>query len=187
MKLFTWLDVRRLILQKTFHGSQMLQGITSINCFSDALEISLNNIADQSLAESMLQGWFGEWYQNERQVIQLDLGDSVLSVEFLEEPLDTNTPLNIRPFWQEVAYVNDADESVNTPDNLHLPESYTISPSLVGFYSFKGGVGRTVHLAAHLFALLEYAKEIEKAITVLFLLSIFWRLTIIHHYRSNRH
>jgi cellulose biosynthesis protein BcsQ len=168
MKLFTWLDVRRLIRQKTFYGNQLPQGITAINCFSDALEISLSNIADQSLAESMLQGWFGEWYQNEHQIIQLDLGDSVLPVEFSAEELDTDAPTNIRPFWQEIAYVSDnSAEGVSISSNLRLPISYTSPPSLVAFYSFKGGVGRTLHLAAHLFALLEYAKEIEKPITVL--------------------
>jgi hypothetical protein len=168
MKLFTWLDVRRLIRQKTFYGSQLPEGITSINCFSDALEISLSNIADQSLAESMLQGWFGEWYQNEHQIIQLDLGDSVLSVEFSAEELDTDTPINVRPFWQEIAYISDNPaESVSTSNNIQLPRSYTVLPSLIAFYSFKGGVGRTLHLAAYLFALLDYAKEIEKPITVL--------------------
>ncbi len=168
MKLFTWLDVRRLIRQKTFYGSQLPQGITAINCFSDALDISLSNIADQSTAESMLQEWFGEWYQNEHQIIQLDLGDSVLSVEFSVEALDTDTPINVRPFWQEIAYINDnSAEGVGSSNNLHLPRSYTTPPSLIAFYSFKGGVGRTLHLAAHLFALLEYAKEIEKPITVL--------------------
>jgi cellulose biosynthesis protein BcsQ len=168
MKLFTWLDVRRLIRQKTFYGSQLPEGITSINCFSDALEISLSNVSDQSLAESILQGWFGEWYQNEHQIIQLDLGDSVLSVEFSAEELDTDTPINVRPFWQEIAYISDnSAESVSTSNNLKLPRSYTIPPSLIAFYSFKGGVGRTLHLAAHLFALLDYAKEIDKPITVL--------------------
>jgi hypothetical protein len=168
MKLFTWLDVRRLIRQKTFYGSQLPEGITAINCFSDALEISLSNIVDQDLAESILQEWFGEWYQNERQIIQLDLGESVLAVEFSAEKLDTDTPINVRPFWQEIAYISDnSAESVSASNNLSLPRPYTIPLSLIAFYSFKGGVGRTLHLAAYLFALLEYAKEIEKPITVL--------------------
>ena len=169
LKFLTWLDVRRLIRKKTVYGSQLPEGITAINCFSDALEISLTSFEKQATAESTLLEWFGEWYQGESQVIQLDLGNSVLPVEFLEEELKTDKSTPIRPFWEEIVYINDsdADEEVKSSKNLYLPEPFTTVPSLITFYSFKGGVGRTTHLAAYIFALLECAKDVGKPITIL--------------------
>lgn len=168
LKFLTWLDVRRLIRKKTAYGNQLPKGVNAINCFSDAVEISLDDNVDQALIESELQNWFGEWYQKENQFIQLDLGNSVLPVEFLVEEANKDVPISIRPFWEEIAYIGgDSDEPKDLPKNL-LPEPYKKdSPSLVAFHSFKGGVGRTTHLAAYLFALLERAKEINKPITVL--------------------
>ena len=167
-KFLTWLDVRRLIRKKTTYGKQLPQGVNAINCFSDAVEISLINNNDQTLMESKLQDWFGEWYEKENQLIQLDLGDtSVLPVEFLVEGLNTHTQV-IRPFWEEIAYIGgDSDEPTELSQNIALPTPYEETPSLVAFHSFKGGVGRTTHLAAYLFALLERAKEINQPITVL--------------------
>ena len=168
LRFLTWLDIRRLIRTKTAYGRQLPAGVNSINCFSDAIEISLFSEENQLAVEAELQNWFGEWYQNENQFIQLDLGNSVLPVEFLIEKLNTDRQIPIRPFWEEIAYIGgDSDE----PKDLHkdlLPEPYKKdSPSLVAFHSFKGGVGRTTHLAAYLFALLERAKEINQPITVL--------------------
>jgi cellulose biosynthesis protein BcsQ len=167
LRFLTWLDVRRVIRKKNAYGRQLPAGVNSINCFSDAIEISLVNNDDQALMESELQNWFGEWYQKENQFIQLDLGNSVLPVEFLVEGKNNDVTISIRPFWEEIAYIGgESDEPKDLPKDL-LPEPYQDSPSLVAFHSFKGGVGRTTHLAAYLFALLERAKEINKPITVL--------------------
>ncbi len=163
LRFLTWLDIRRLIRTKTAYGRNLPEGVNSISCFSDAIEISHVNDDSRTLIESKLQEWFGGWYQKEDNLIQLDLGDSVLPVEFLKEGFNQDTPTAIRPFWEEIAYISD-DSSQNC---LTLPEPYNNSPSLVAFHSFKGGVGRTTHLAAYLFALLERAKEIKKPITVL--------------------
>jgi cellulose biosynthesis protein BcsQ len=169
LKFLTWLDIRRLIRKKTIYGSQLPEGVTAINCFSDALEISLTSFDSQPTAETALQDWFGEWYVGESKFIQLDLGNSVLPVEFSEEQLNTDNLNPIRPFWEEIAYINnsDPDEGIKSSKNLYLPEPFTTAPSLVTFYSFKGGVGRTTHLAAYIFALLDRAKELEKPITIL--------------------
>ncbi|MBD2187828.1 ParA family protein [Pseudanabaena mucicola] len=168
LRYLTWLDIRRVIRKKTSYGKQLPEGVNSINCFSDAVEISLVSIENQLTMESKLQDWFSEWYQRENQFIQLDLGESVLPVEFLVEGLNQDSTAPIRPFWEEIAYIGgDSDESKGLSQNLPLPEPYTNSPSLVAFHSFKGGVGRTTHLAAYLFAILERAREINKPITIL--------------------
>ncbi|WP_238361115.1 KGGVGR-motif variant AAA ATPase [Iningainema tapete] len=72
----------------------------------------------------------------------------------------------MRPFWEEIAYINEEERS-KVQAIVKLPEPYIEKPSLIAFYSFKGGVGRTLNLAAHLFALLDRAKEIDRSITVL--------------------
>ncbi|MFM7448716.1 MAG: ParA family protein [Leptolyngbyaceae cyanobacterium] len=168
LRFLTWLDVRRLIRKQTNYGSQLPDGITRIDCFSDALEIVLVNIDQQKVAESILEEWFGDWYQKERSIIQLDLGNTFLPVEFSVDGLDLNNTVSVRPFWEEIAYIeNISEEGVSSSTNLHLPKPYFISPHLIAFYSFKGGVGRTIHLAAYLFALLECSKELEEPIKVL--------------------
>lgn len=169
LKFWTWLDIRRLILKKTASGNQLPEGITKIDCFSDALEISVASYEDRAKAENILKEWFNDWYQNERSLIQLDLGNTVLPVEFLiEASANSESSGIIHPFWEEVVYTNkNPEEEINSLKNLHLPEPYTTSPEVLAFYSFKGGVGRTTHLAAYLFALLERSRKLEKPITVL--------------------
>ena len=67
LRFLTWLDIRRLIRTKTAYGRQLPAGVNSINCFSDAIEISLFSEENQLAVEAELQNWFGEWYQNENQ------------------------------------------------------------------------------------------------------------------------
>jgi cellulose biosynthesis protein BcsQ len=169
LKFLTWLDIRRLIRKNTIYGSQLPEGISAINCFSDALEISLTSFNNKTAVESILKEWFGDWYQSEQQLIQLDLGNSFLPVEFLEEELNLDRSTSIRPFWKEIVYINnsDSDEGIKLSNNLNLPKPSTTLLSLIAFYSFKGGVGRTTHLAAYIFALLECARELETPITIL--------------------
>ncbi|MBE9098178.1 ParA family protein [Vacuolonema iberomarrocanum] len=172
LKFLTWLDVKRLIRKNTLNGEKLPNCITSISCFSDALEIGISNADCKEDAQRTLSEWFTDWYQQDQNLIRLDLGNAALSVEFHE---NESTPFNgsssIRPFWQEIAYIDSNSDahadSARVSSNFHFPETSLSSPKVVAFYSFKGGVGRTLHLASHLFALLEASKEIDKEITVL--------------------
>ena len=168
MRLLTWFDVQRVIRRETSYGSQLPNGVVRINCFSDALEIGIINPECQPQINTILKEWFGDWYQEEQFIIQLDIGDSTLPVEFSVEDNFYQKNIVVRPFWEEIAYLeSDPEVIAERSKSVHLPEKYETPPSLIAFYSFKGGVGRTLHLAAHLFALLERAKEIDKAITIL--------------------
>jgi hypothetical protein len=83
-KLFTWLDIRRVISHQTNYGSKFPEGVVRIRCFSDALEIGLNHEEEsRENAQQALKEWFGDWYQEEELLIQLDLGDATLPVEFI--------------------------------------------------------------------------------------------------------
>ncbi|MFM5891828.1 MAG: ParA family protein [Dolichospermum sp.] len=171
-KLLTWLDIRRIFRRKTNYGTNLPENIVSIRCFSDAVEI---NIADENFinkVNDVLKEWFGDWYDEEESVIRFDIGDATLPVEFISEEEPYITDIEIRPFWEEIAYLESNSESDSETEPavkkiVKLPEAYTEKPSLIAFYSFKGGVGRTLNLTAHLFALLDRAKELNESINVL--------------------
>lgn len=168
IRLFTWLDIRRLIFKQTNYGNQLPEGIVSIRCFSDALEIGILNESHRNDAEKALKNWFGDWYQTDQSIILLDMGDAILPVEFILEEERSNQDISLRPFWEEIVYINkNEEENDNLQKFVKLPEPYPMPPNLVSFYSFKGGVGRTLHLAAHIFALLDRAKALDKSITIL--------------------
>jgi MinD-like ATPase involved in chromosome partitioning or flagellar assembly len=168
MKLLTWLDIRRVVARKTNFYHNLPPNISRIGCFSDALEIGIKTSDDKEKASQILKEWFGDWYKEDKSIIHLDLEDSVLAVEFIdgENPLNSNT--SIFPFWQEISYLESQDSEDNSQaKNIQYPEPFAPKTNLVAFHSFKGGVGRTLHLVAYLFALLDRAKELNQAITLL--------------------
>jgi MinD-like ATPase involved in chromosome partitioning or flagellar assembly len=163
--LLTWFDIKRKIARETANGNDLPDGIVKISCFSSALEIGIQNQDDQPKANSILKEWFGDWYQESEQIIQLDIDNASIPVEFI---LIDNGPClsaSIRPFWQEVAYLK-ANKDSEQSDNF-LANAYQDKPEIIAFYSFKGGVGRTLHLAAYILALLARAKEINKPVKIL--------------------
>ncbi len=162
LRLLTWLDVKRVIAQKTNYGNKLPNGIIRISCFSDALEISLHDESHKNNTSTILKEWFRDWYQEEKEVIQLDFGEVDLPIEFIFDEQVLSVHPSIHPFWKEVTYLSN-----NNQISKFLPKPYSEKPNLIAFYSFKGGVGRTLHLTAYVFALLERAKQINKKINVL--------------------
>jgi len=163
--LLTWFDIKRKIARETANGNDLPDGIVKISCFSSALEIGIQNKDDQPKANSILKEWFGDWYQESEQIIQLDIDNASIPVEFILIDNSSYFSPSIRPFWQEVAYLKENTDSEQS-DNF-LPNAYQDKPEIIAFYSFKGGVGRTLHLAAYILALLARAKEINKPIKIL--------------------
>ncbi|MEH2152540.1 ParA family protein [Nostoc sp.] len=167
-KLLTWLDVKRTIGHKTNYGTKLPEGVVKIRCYSDALEIYILSEENRKNADNALKEWFKDWYQEESSVIYFTLSDATLPVEFFSGEEVYQSDVDVRPFWEEIAYL-DSESQVETVrvKQVKLPEPYIGKPSVVAFYSFKGGVGRTLNLSAHLFALLDRAKEIDRSTTVL--------------------
>jgi MinD-like ATPase involved in chromosome partitioning or flagellar assembly len=161
----TWLDVKRELARRTNYGSNLPDGIVKLTCFSSALEVGIKNQDNRENASSILKSWFGDWYQESDQIIQLDIDDGNLPVEFIFMDNYSQLSPSIRPFWNEVAYLQNSEE-FNLFSGL-LPEPYKEKPEVITFYSFKGGVGRTLHLAAHVIALLERAKDLDRAVKIL--------------------
>ncbi len=168
-RLLTWLDVKRVIRERTAYGKRLPNGIVRFGCYSDALEIGVRQPEQIREASRVLKEWFGEWYQEKQSLIQLDFGNAILPVEITPGEEGTDVDIQVRPFWEEIAYVESESEGDGEfPVSAKLPKPFPNDrPKLVSFYSFKGGVGRTLHLTAFLFALLERAKDLELATTVL--------------------
>ncbi|MBS9392115.1 MAG: ParA family protein [Dolichospermum sp. LBC05a] len=167
-KLLTWLDIRRIFRRKTNYGTNLPENIVSIRCFSDAVEINISDENCINKVNDVLKEWFEDSYQQEESMIQLDVSNATLPVEFISEEEPYITDIEVRPFWEEIAYLeSDSETETAIKKIVKLPEPYTEKLSLIAFYSFKGGVGRTLNLAAHLFALLDRAKELNKSIKVL--------------------
>lgn len=164
-KLRTWFDVKRILARRTNYGSDLPDGIVKLTCFSSALEIGIKSQSDREKASSALKNWFGDWYRESEQIVELDIDNAHLPVEFI--PMDNYSPLHpsIRPFWHEVAYLSENESSEQSP--VSLPEAYPEKPEIIAFYSFKGGVGRTLHLAAYVLALLERAREVNQEVKIL--------------------
>ena len=168
-RLLTWLDVKRVVRKKTRYGSKLPDGVVRLSCYSDALEIGVLKPEHAENAKKEIKEWFGEWYQEERSVIQLDFGNAILPVEFISGEEQTDTDISVRPFWEEIAYVQSVSgDETESPSNVKLPKPFPANgPKIISFYSFKGGVGRTLHLSAFLFALLDRIKELREPKTVL--------------------
>ncbi len=162
LRLLTWLDVKRIIQKETLNGRRLPEGILRIECYSDALEISVLSGKEASV-DSILKEWFGDWYKENERVIELDFLNTNLSVEISSEEQKIQVNIPVRPFWEEIVYTQSHDL-----DTQVLPEKFPDEqPKIVSFYSFKGGVGRTLHVAAFLYALLDQAKEDKTQVTIL--------------------
>lgn len=169
LNLSTWLDVQRLIREKTYDGIKLPPDITRIECFSDALEVEISSESCKAAVEEVLRDWFLDRYQSELDsgLIYLDFGEAELPVDFIvKESRPRAVQRKFRPFWSNVIY-----RQQNLPEESQTQglEDLTplTAPQMVAFYSFKGGVGRTLHLAAYIFALLDAAKSQNKPITIL--------------------
>ncbi|MFP3636979.1 hypothetical protein, partial [Bacillus sp. SIMBA_033] len=70
-RLLTWLDVERTLKQKTQLWSALPPMISSIDCFSDGMEITYHENIDKIYL--WLREVFGVAYEEERQVIHLKI------------------------------------------------------------------------------------------------------------------
>ena len=96
MKLRTWLDIDRIIRNKTNGLTKMPSGILDINCFYDAIEIEYaSEKINEAEAQNILTDWFSNWFDQTESVIRLDIDDSTIPVEFLAEETAIGTALGV--------------------------------------------------------------------------------------------
>ncbi|MCW2276788.1 KGGVGR-motif variant AAA ATPase [Heliophilum fasciatum] len=172
MKLLTWLDVERRIRKLTNNKRNLPLSIKDIDCFSDGVEIMIDSLGFQQQAAQEIQQWFGDWYDTERRQIRLDIENAFLPVDFVVHGEMPKQEKVIVPLWRELAYLSKDEPPFRRPMGTSIPRivaktSGKQPPHIVAFHSFKGGVGRTTHMAGFYFSLLQRAHDTGKPISIL--------------------
>ncbi|MGS0621292.1 KGGVGR-motif variant AAA ATPase [Ralstonia sp. VS2407] len=160
-RLLTWLDVERLIKQHTALWTQLPEGVLSVDCFADGMEV--HYFSDAKKIDDWLSNIFGSAYQREHRSIGLRIGESSYPVVLMldTEAASVSVGQNY-PLWRDVTYLP-TDEAVTEPSGVHplvrrlasTPTAWGTGPDLVSFHSFKGGVGRTTALMTYVAACMQ--------------------------------
>lgn len=160
-RLLTWLDVERLLKQKTHRWACLPDSIVAIDCFDSGMDIY------HSGAESLVDAWLGETferlYHKEQRAIQLQIGAARYPVNLIQDTSMQPAALSDYPLWKDVVYLpkpKDGDsmdaEQIQEPDatckTAKIPAEFSSAPELISFHSFKGGVGRTSALMTYVTA-----------------------------------
>lgn len=167
-RLLTWLDVERVLKQKTELWSKLPSSIASIDCFADCMEITYQG--PQTIINHWLQDIFGRAYDAEQQIIHLRIDDAVYRIIFVEDIKSSQPePLPTYPLWRDITYLQDITENEDNQitREINHPSKLDNGPQLVSFHSFKGGVGRTTALMTYVAACLQQADSTSKKILVI--------------------
>lgn len=165
----TWLDIERILKQRTSLWSQLPDGVHDIDCFSDGMEI---RAAEPLQVNEWLRNVFGHAYDKDIKAIRLRVEGALYPVEVIEEPSGTLARVNqTYPLWRDVTYLQTEEANIDPTTPSHSmqrwPESWNSGPNMVSFHSFKGGVGRTTALMTYVAACMQDPTEGSKKILVI--------------------
>ncbi|MCU0284847.1 MAG: hypothetical protein MUF15_00485 [Acidobacteria bacterium] len=154
MKFITWYDVETTIYQKMFEGLWP-EGMIGVSVYPDEILVRIKNVEDQKLISEVFYQWFGARFDKTKSKLYLEFSANgekrSLKVAFEVEPGGER-------FVPGIFKPNFASFSLY-PENIQLKgpdfSKLTGMPSIWAFYSFKGGVGRTLHLISMVKALSE--------------------------------
>lgn len=133
MRFYTWKDIERYIL---LHCTQWNSHICDIDVYPDEIIVySKDNSYD--MCKKVLHDLFPKNLSNDGSKIKLDYIDSYIKVSY--ECGDIDNVVNIMPLFKKAIYQESAYP------NKRLEE---LSCPVIGFHSYKGGVGRTLSLIA---------------------------------------
>ena len=142
--LFTWIDVETVLLEQQAAGIWP-RGMTGISALYDGLDVRVQGKPDATAAKAALRKWFGDRFDGERSIIYL------AAIAGSERPYPVHTVItseteavrpSFRPTFSQVALLPQRLQA-----DWRWPEAFPSgTPPIVAFQSFKGGVGRTVHL-----------------------------------------
>jgi MinD-like ATPase involved in chromosome partitioning or flagellar assembly len=179
-RLLTWLDVERLLKQRTALWTRLPQYVRGVDCFASGMEIRHAPGAVEQI-DAWLEQVFGRAYQREQRSIQLRIGHASYPIDFLQEQGDGLPSVGQNyPLWRDVTYlptaqeldskidaepVDDASPSHQPP--YRVPVHFDGGPDVVSFHSFKGGVGRTTALMTYVAACLRSTSPGAKKILVI--------------------
>lgn len=169
-RLLTWLDVERLLKQRTALWSRLPDGVHSIDCFADGMEI--RHAAEANAVEDWIASVFSNAYDRERKAIRLRIADAWYPVQLVvESTAIINGESPTYPLWRDVTYL--PEEVTEEPTDLsslpvqRWPAVWTEGPYMVSFHSFKGGVGRTTALMTYVAACMQEPSEGPKKVLVI--------------------
>lgn len=169
-RLLTWLDVERLLKQRTALWTRLPHMVLGVDCFASGMEI--RHTGDAGKLDGWLAEIVGRAFQRESRTIQLRIGNTPYPVELIQE-VDSTLPTvgQSYPLWSEVTYlpIGLEDELIGAESDVQLqtaPRPFDGGPDLVSFHSFKGGVGRTTTLMTFVAACLKDVSAGHKKILV---------------------
>ena len=158
-KLCTWFDVETVILRKRFAGLWP-EGMKGASVYPDGAEVRIRSLEDKEGISSTFQEWFGKKYDQKDMKIFLEAPvDQTRFFEVTFEVEADGKPFvpKVRPSFADFSLLSPPEEG-DLPNFIQVsaPDAFLEeSPPLFAFYSFKGGVGRTIHLISLIKALSE--------------------------------
>lgn len=169
-RLLTWLDVERLLKQKTELWSNLPDGVNAIDCFAEGMDISHCN-ADGDV-KTWLQDVFGSAYDGENNAIRLRIGSNTqYQITFLPARQNlSSSGSTTYPLWRDVTYMREPviNENASTPEPVAVfPTPWVGGPQILSFHSFKGGVGRTTALMTYVAACMQDTSVTPKKLLVI--------------------
>ncbi len=155
-RLLTWLDIERVLKEKTQLWSQLPEGVHWVDCYDDGMDIA-HSCKDSDVLV-WLSGIFAKVLNTDNMTISLRAGGGSYSVRLEKIATPSAKKLTFYPLWRDVAYLQGFSQTQpNT--SLTLPKAYSDGPKMVAFHSFKGGVGRTTALMTYVAARLQSSGE----------------------------
>ncbi|MGY0519023.1 hypothetical protein [Pseudomonas aeruginosa] len=171
-RLLTWLDVERVLKQRSALWTQLPTNVLSVDCFANGLEV--RHVADDGPVDDWLSQVFGHAYQRDQRFIRLRIGEACYPVELIRDS-GSVVPASGQnyPLWRDVTYLPIDEAASETLDMqpliqpmVNTPTVWTQGPDLVSFHSFKGGVGRTTALMTYVAACIQEPGPAPKKILV---------------------
>jgi len=144
-KLITWFDVETVIFQKLFEN-QWPEGMVGVSVYPDEVQVRIKSEEVRKSISETLYRWFGPRYDVETPQIYLEFSfenKRSLTINFEIEPDEERViPRNLKPNFASLSlYPKEIGLNLKGPDFSKIEGN----PTLWAFYSFKGGVGRTLH------------------------------------------
>ncbi len=129
--------------------------IHSVSVFPDEILIFYTNGRLKD-ARTCIRGILGDNYKCDKHNEFAIVGRMEIPLSWHEETENSKPiPYHIQPLLQDSVLLTDPekaktaiDESVFNMENLNHPGTDDSEPQLIAFFSFKGGVGRTMHMTA---------------------------------------
>lgn len=153
-KLYSWFDVEQIILQRRLSG-KWPKSVARISVYSDVIEVIAQEASQRSDIIEAFSDWFGSWFDQGKLEISLEAVRNKsrslpVCIEIDQREKTAEIPPVQPTFSRIILYPEPQTEppftEINSP---HFPNPWEKgTPPLIAFYSFKGGVGRTLHLTA---------------------------------------